>query len=132
MRNVSSSKLLAALSTFIMSGLMHEYVWLLLFSPNVHEREEWLNMGKDVLPFGKQVVFFGWNGILVMLEYIVVGSSVATLFTWVPKTVPTPIVGILVVLVALPVAHWYTGDMIAFGCFSHMQQGFPLIIVNRK
>lgn len=121
-RSQSSSKALATLSTFVASGLLHEYVSALLFYVNVNEIEEECH----VPPFGKHLLFFGWNGCLLLLEYLF-----GDLFTWIPKTLPAPLVSVLVVLTALPVGHWFTGDLISGGYFTSLQLAFPIIVARR-
>jgi hypothetical protein len=104
--------------TFLASGLIHEYVWCLLFYINIHQTTD-----DDVSydpPFGKQMLFFGWNGILLILEYAVGWETLVS-------TVPKPAVTLVVVLMALPVGHLFTGDMLKGGYFTSLQLAFPIL-----
>lgn len=102
------------MATFLASGLIHEYVWCLLFYVNIHQTDAY------VPPFGKQLLFFGWNGILLILEYAVGWETLVS-------TVPKPAVTLLVVLMALPVGHLFTGDMLKGGYFMSLQLAFPML-----
>lgn len=122
MRSWTNSRSIATVATFLASGLIHEYVWLVLFYQNVHQ---------DVIhtpPFGKSMLFFGWNGLLLVLEYTVGEKWWNSLIS----NVPRPFVTLLVVLMALPVGHLFTGDMIVGGYFQTLQLALPLLVVTSK
>lgn len=75
------------------------------------------------------MLFFGYNGILLVLEYAFVSS-------WKPvlpfRNVPKPLVTALVVLLALPVSHLFTGDLLVGGYFQALQLAFPMIVVTKE
>jgi hypothetical protein len=62
-RAQTGSRNLATMATFLASGLAHEYTWAVMFYPSSHEQEKYM------APFGKTLLFFGWNGILLILEH---------------------------------------------------------------
>jgi membrane associated rhomboid family serine protease len=105
---------MAAMATFLASGIIHEYVWYLLFYTSIHQDDV------HVPPFGKQLLFFGWNGILLVMEYAVRWEKLVS-------AIPKPIVTLLVVLMALPVGHLFTGDMLKGGYFSSLQLALPIL-----
>lgn len=117
-RFYSGSNDLAVLVSFAVSGLFHEYVWLLLFRCNSHEDE---NVPR-LLRFGKSMLFFGWNGSLVLMEYAI-GRERWENFV---RKYPKPLVTFAVVMMVLPVSHLFTGDMVAGGYFAHVKLYFPL------
>jgi len=117
-RFYSGSNDLAVLVSFAVSGLFHEYVWLLMFRCNSHEDE---NVPR-LLRFGKSMLFFGWNGSLVLMEYAI-GRERWENFV---RKYPKPLVTFAVVMMVLPVSHLFTGDMVAGGYFAHVKLYFPL------
>jgi len=121
-RSCTSSRSIATVTTFLVSGLIHEYVWCVLFYQNVHQDHVY------VPTFGKSMLFFGWNGLLLVLEYAVGEKSWKNLVSSFPK----PIVTLLVVLMALPVGHLFTGDMIVGGYFQTLQLALPMLVVSSK
>ena len=62
----------------------------------------------------KQMVFFGWNGVLILLEYHIGHWAV---FRWMSHNLPQLVVTALVLCCALPLAHLFTGDWIKHGFF---------------
>lgn len=93
--------------TFLASGLLHEFSWLL--------------MGVGIP--GKLTAFFLWNGALVGLEPLLV-----PLFLFLKKIgCPLFIRSTVVVTLALPVAHWYTGDWALEGVFNDMKVGLWIL-----
>jgi len=111
------SKKIAVAATFFVSGLLHEYVVLIFY------RDATLTPS-----YGKNMIFFGWNGVLILLESIVGRLAI---FQWMGKRLPGPLISVLVVLTALPFAHWFLQDWIAIGYFQHFQLGIPMIVALR-
>lgn len=110
------------LVTFVVSGLLHEYVCWVIQSkyrlyPEIADPYE--------VAIGRHLLFFAWNGCLVLLDKLVSGLS---LFQWVKTTLPKPVVTALVLLTVLPISHWFTDEYIRSGFFSDYSMGFPLII----
>lgn len=108
---------MAVLLSFVVSGLMHDYVWMCIFYHYREERDEVAGVCLECFaPTAfKLTAFFFWNGVIMMLE-----KPLGKLppFTWFAKNLPLPILSTLVVLTALPVSHWYTGDWAVSGNFS--------------
>ena len=94
----------ALLATFVASGLLHELSWQL--------------MGIGIP--GKLTAFFLWNGVLVGLEPLVIGPVLRFLLH---HKCPVWIVSTLVVLLAMPVAHYYTGDWAWGGVLDDLKLG---------
>jgi len=74
------------------------------------------------------MLFFGWNGLLLVFEYAVGEKSWNSLVASFPK----PVVTLLVVLMALPVGHLFTGDMIMGGYFQTLQLALPILTVTKR
>jgi hypothetical protein len=110
------SKRMALLLTFAMSGLMHEYVWTLIFyhHPDDDKGEEF----KFIPQLSKVTAFFTWNGIIMLLE-----RPLTPYIRPISSKLPTIVVSTLVVLTALPVSHWYTGDWVVGGVFRNLSLG---------
>lgn len=135
-----SSRTMAALATFVMSGLLHEYVLLLFSLPssaNPGEESEKSKSYIDYAPlYGNQFCFFAWNGMLMALEYcFVVGlknshgvrMSVLSRMASTVKASPAVVKSMMIILLALPVSHWFTDEYVLSGLFSHYAIGFPVI-----
>ena len=75
----------------------------------------------------KQVLFFGWNGILIVLEYKLGGWI---LFQWMKGHLPPFLNTVLAVSLSLPVAHLFTGDYILGGYFDSVRAAEPLVICS--
>jgi hypothetical protein len=132
-RAVTDSKSLASLAAFVVSGLCHEYVWALLYLPTTaqlqdHEFSEGLCCSSCYCEswMGKQLVFFGWNGVLIALEYLVAGDM-ASYTNWLPRLVRSH----LIVLLSLPVGHLFTADITKAGYFSHLRSAIPMVTITR-
>ena len=107
----------AILVSFIMSGLIHDYVWAVIFYHHGHQRdaETGICHGCFKATTLKLTAFFLWNGVILLLE-----KPLAKLppFTWCSAHLPRPLLSTLVLLTALPVSHWYMGDWAVGGYFN--------------
>ncbi|KAL9189466.1 hypothetical protein ACHAXT_009141 [Thalassiosira profunda] len=114
------NRTLASLAAFVMSGLLHEYI-LLLVSTSRHDDTD-----ETYRPvYGSQFCFFAWNGMLMAGEYLFVNWAMAPRL----KVPAPPIVkSLLIILLALPVSHWFTDQYVNSGLFSHYAVGFPVIV----
>ena len=125
-RQVTSSNKAAIFSAFIASGLLHEYVWAILFYVHEHQKDESGKCSGCFYPiYGKQMVFFGLNGVTIALESMIGGWH---LFQWLKRSLPGPILTVLVLMTALPYGHLFTGDWIIGDYFSHFMLGFPVFV----
>jgi hypothetical protein len=113
---------------FLASGLMHEYVWAILFYVHPNRMHPEMGVCSDCFYpiYGKSMLFFGWNGVVIVIEYFIGHFWV---FQWTKNVLPGPILTILVIMASLPIGHWFTGDWIAGGFFHHICIGFPLIVL---
>ena len=125
-RRITSSNKAAIFSAFIASGLLHEYVWAILFYVHEHQKDESGKCLECFYPiYGKQMVFFGLNGVTIALESMIGGWY---LFQWMKRSLPGPIITVLVLMTALPYGHLFTGDWIVGDYFSHFMLGFPVFV----
>ena len=104
---------MAVLATFLVSGLLHEFVNIVLLS-EVRDSIEWKNM-----------IFFLWNGMIIYSESKIGHWSI---FQWMSRTLPNICITFLVILTALPLGHLFTGEYIAGGYFDHVTVANPLIV----
>mmetsp|Transcript_3273 Transcript_3273/g.9423 ORF Transcript_3273/g.9423 Transcript_3273/m.9423 type:complete len:177 (+) Transcript_3273:870-1400(+) len=119
-------KAFAATAAFLSSGLFHEYILSAVFY--VHNYE--LDVNGEcrwcyVPSYGRNLVFFLINAIIIAAEHKVGGASI---FTWIQTNLPIPLISLLVVSTALPFAHLFTADYILSDYFVHGRIGFPLIV----
>lgn len=103
----------AVLATFLVSGLLHEYVNIVLLS-EVRDSIEWKNM-----------IFFLWNGMIIYCEAKIGHWFI---FQWMNRSLPSILITSLVILTALPLGHLFTGEYIAGGYFDHITVANPFIV----
>jgi len=123
-RNITSSRSAAAISAFVMSGLLHEYILLLISIPQSTYGDGYMNYKPS---YGSQFCFFAYNGMLMVLEYILSHFRAKLKFS----TPPPILTSMLVVSLALPISHWFTNEYIRSHLFSHYSVGFPFIAVAK-
>ena len=118
-RMATGSRNLATILTFLASGAAHEYVWAVTFHQNSHEPEKYIPI------VGKSLLFFSWNGILLIVEHWVERErwDVAV------RSMPRRLVSLLVVMSALPVGHLFTGDFRRGGYFESLATTWPMVAV---
>mmetsp|Transcript_28320 Transcript_28320/g.43579 ORF Transcript_28320/g.43579 Transcript_28320/m.43579 type:complete len:117 (-) Transcript_28320:85-435(-) len=110
------STAVAACTTFLVSGIMHEYV-LSIFAV--------VPGSKFVPTYGKQTCFFIWNGAFLLLEFfLVVGDKKKNKLPLLPRPLQTA----LVLLMVLPVAHWFIDEYVESRFFHDFVQGIPLFV----
>lgn len=116
-RRFTNSTMLAVFAAFAASGIIHEYVNYVMF------------LGRGSYTFNwKQMMFFGWNGVLIALEYSIGHWSV---FRWAARNLPRVAISILVLCAALPLAHLFTGDWIRHGYFDAVYIAEPVVTCRR-
>ena len=104
---------IAVALTFLGSGLLHDYSWTVIFYKPGHLLDEHgFCEGCFVPILFKVSCFFLWNAVIMILE-----KKVGHLFGF-TKSWPTIVVSTLVVLTALPVSHWFTGDWAIGGLYA--------------
>lgn len=119
-RQITSSKIIATITTFLVSGIIHEYVnYVMFYEVSSSYRFKW-----------KQILFFGYNGLLIVLEYCI--FSRYNIFIWLSHRLPKIIITVLILYSALPLAHLFTGDWIRYGYFDSICLAEPIIVCSRK
>ncbi|CAB9513380.1 Pfam:DUF821 [Seminavis robusta] len=108
---------LAVMWSFICSGLMHDYMWAVIFYHHGYEKDPETGICEDCFSPSplKLTAFFVWNAMMMLLERPV--SRWAPM-QWMANNLPLTIISSLVGLTALPVTHWYTGDWAVGGFFA--------------
>eukprot|EP00804_Cyclotella_cryptica_P007563 CCRYP_010652-RA/>CCRYP_010652-RA protein AED:0.13 eAED:0.13 QI:2135/0.8/0.83/1/0.4/0.33/6/2025/347 len=127
------SKAFAASITFMVSGMIHEYIlFVLCCSDNYFQRKELSSNNLSCVNFlGLNLAFFAYNGVLIMLEYAFIGTILHR--SILDLSLPTPLLTCLVIGTALPVAHWFTDAYVDCGIYDGLKVGCPVIeLVNRK
>mmetsp|Transcript_23540 Transcript_23540/g.49700 ORF Transcript_23540/g.49700 Transcript_23540/m.49700 type:complete len:461 (-) Transcript_23540:21-1403(-) len=121
------SRMTASTATFIASGIFHEWILAVLFSPEYNELE-----GDACIPpscyrpgFGRSTLFFIWNAIIIAMEYLIGGAAI---FQLAKRHLPSVIVSILVSSLGLPMGHWFMNDYVRSDYFEDGQLGFPLVV----
>lgn len=130
---------LASVAVFCVSGLYHEYVWVLMFFATQAQRREAgdggdSGAGPDASSaccpscycdawVGKQLIFFGWNGALIAMEHAF-GRHLSKLAARLPRLLRSH----LIVLLSLPVGHLFTADLVRAGYFDHIRPAIPVIV----
>lgn len=112
----SSSKVVAVVATFLVSGIMHE--WVIDVSI--------LNLAYTPA-FGRTTGFFLWNGLFVILEYLIGGWRI---FGMIKRVFPKPLITFMLVLCVLPIGHWFCDEYRNIGYFYALSSGFPLITIS--
>lgn len=114
------SRELSAAATFGASGLIHEYVLVVLSCYS----------NKGYTPsYGLHLAFFCYNGVLVMLEYVFIGSSLHQKIA--DLSLPAPVVTAMVIGTALPIAHWFTDEFIRCGMYEGIKVGCPVLLATQ-
>jgi hypothetical protein len=119
LRKATFSRPTAALATFAVSGLIHEYI-LIVMSINTNDQQ-----ATSLINYGHQLAFFLWNGTVLILEHLLKGHAVVT---WIQTHFPAPIRTALVLLTVLPVAMLFTEAYVDNNFYAHYALGFPRLI----
>jgi hypothetical protein len=136
-RKHTSSKLLAVVATFVVSGIIHEYVNYVMFTGqgsstnnnNESNNDDEMIEAASYKCTWKQMLFFGWNGVLIILEYCIGHWAI---FRWMSRTLPPIVVTALVLCCALPLVHLFTGDWIKHGYFDAVYLAEPIVVCSRR
>ena len=117
------SRTTASIGTFVASGLLHEYVLAIIFlKGNVSPEEQRRN-------YGMHMAFFAYNGIIVLIEHALKGNKYcAQCFAEIQKVLPKQAIAALVLLIALPVSHWFTDEYVISGFYTDYSLGLPRIV----
>lgn len=109
------SKGVSVIIVFAASGILHEYVDLVMFAGSSFETK-W-----------KHIIFFLWNSVLIVTEDFI---GYMGMFQWTKKKLPTFLVSTFVVLTALPLGHLFLGEWIQHGYFDSVAFAEPIIICS--
>jgi hypothetical protein len=107
-RALGGSNALAVFAAFTASGLFHEWILRTVFDlyPNTH---------------GITLVFF-WHQALLVMADAAVGPSLSGSRTGLPRLLRTA----GVVLLGVPLGHWFTDSYVRSDFFTHGQAAFPI------
>lgn len=111
----------AILLTFLASGLFHEYLNSLVWYVHKYKHDDVTGVCRDgqydcYFPIVmKESAFFLWNGVVVTIERCCLSNR-----KWYQQLISRPplfVVSTIVVMTALPISHWITGDWAEGGYF---------------
>jgi hypothetical protein len=81
--------------------------------------------GEYVPSFGGSTAFLLWNGFLLTVESLIWNWRI---FQWMKYNLPKPIRTLLVIMLGLPVAHWFVDPYSMSNFFQHGQLAFFMIL----
>lgn len=111
------SRPLAALATFVASGLLHEY--MLIVVAMYHPSRDGNTTAEP--SYGNHLVFFLWNAVVLVLDGLLRGTKA---IEWAERNIPSPLRTVLVLMTVLPVVHLFTDEYINMGFYSSFSLGF--------
>ena len=111
------------MATFVASGCLHEYVLAVMaLRGGVPNNPK----GEPFTPnYGKQWIFFAWNGAVLLAEHALQGTAV---IRFLQNNFPKPVRTALVLLTVIPVAHLFTDEYVHNCFYSDISMGFPRIV----
>mmetsp|Transcript_3160 Transcript_3160/g.5335 ORF Transcript_3160/g.5335 Transcript_3160/m.5335 type:complete len:411 (+) Transcript_3160:89-1321(+) len=112
-RYMTNSNVMGIFAAFVISGVMHEYVNLVIFSRTGIEFK-W-----------NYILFFGYNACLLFAEHMFRSLEIVQ---GIVSKLPKPLITALVLCSALPFAHLFTGDWIVHGYFDAVMYAEPTIL----
>jgi Membrane bound O-acyl transferase family len=111
----------AAFITFVVSGVLHEYV-LLIYSCRGGQHSYRPQLGR-------QFLFFLWNGVVLILErYWRKWTHDSSYYHNAMRWVPGPLQTALVLMTVLPIGHWFTDEYIRASFYNDVSWGFPILV----
>jgi hypothetical protein len=123
LRKYGYSPTIAAVSTFLMSGLFHEWLTVGFFATACATDPQGANCFHPF--YGGAMVFFGWQGLLIAFEYMLGRNPVVA---WVSHRLPTPVRSLLIIMFGIPMAHFFLEPYVRTNFFRHGQMALPLIL----
>lgn len=111
-RSIGGSRATAVFAAFVASGLFHENLLPIVFFDYKNVK-------------GATTVFFLWQASLMVLEVLL--SSMVT-FTTLNKMVPGPIKTVLVILLGIPLGHWFYDSYVHSNFFQQGHVGLIAIL----
>jgi len=117
------SPTVAAISTFLMSGLFHEWLVYGIFATACAADPSGPTCYRPL--YGGAMVFFGWQALLIAFEYMW-GRTPA--LQQMSRQLPTPARTIIIIGLGLPWAHFFCEPYVRTGFFRHGQMALPMIL----
>ena len=126
------SKTIAIMCTFLASGLVHEWILTVVFYIQNGDKDisGYCNSCFHPYMYGKNLMFFLWNGILIGLEFTIAKRFFVS--HHLNKTLPSFVVTFLVLMFALPVAHWFFGDILKSKYFHQSMIGLHTFVIRGR
>jgi Membrane bound O-acyl transferase family len=125
-RKMGLSRLAATAVTFLASGLLHEYMLVVMTLRGGFRNNP---SGSNFVPrFGNHFAFFAWNGVVLLLERLL--SEHSTSVQWVKNSLPPQARTWVVLLTVLPIAHLFTDEYVASCFYSDIALGFPMLVLK--
>jgi hypothetical protein len=118
LRKIGLSRPMAAMGTFLASGLLHEYIIVIIAYNDIRET------GRMPVS-GGHLLFFAWNGAVLGIEHFL------RRFEWVDKIsrrLPPPVCTFLAIMTVLPLSHLFTQVYVDLGFYNGFSIGFPRIV----
>jgi len=136
LRQAGFSRNTASILTFGLSGLIHEYV--LHFMSLRRHSGGWpavvdsFRMGQPYVyaqspTKGRQGLFFLINGLLLVAVRLLEGQEWCSQWRDCFSRLPRPVRTMLVLLLVLPIGHWFTDEYIKSSFFADASFGFPIL-----
>jgi hypothetical protein len=117
----------AAAGAFLASGIFHEWLLTFVFQPLPFELGP---NGECVFPLcyqpslGGSTAFMLYNAFVIMIEYAVGGTKPVAMFV---THVPTPLRTVALIMLGLPVVHWFCDPYTISNFFDHAAICVPFI-----
>ena len=134
LRDAGYSRNVASLLTFTLSGLIHEYV---LYFMSLRKHSSFARSQPYIYSQsptrGRQGLFFVINGLLLVAERFLETKSDLTVVKILMKSIarlPRPVRTMLVLLLVLPIGHWFTDEYVQSSFFADASFGFPLVKID--
>jgi hypothetical protein len=118
LRKAGLSRPMAAMGTFLASGLLHEYIILVIAYNDIRET------GRMPVS-GSHLLFFAWSGAILGIEHFL------RRFEWVDKIsqrLPPPVRTFIAIMTVLPLSHLFTQVYVDLGFYTGFSMGFPRIV----
>eukprot|EP00542_Grammatophora_oceanica_P012466 CAMPEP_0194041354 /NCGR_PEP_ID=MMETSP0009_2-20130614/13273_1 /TAXON_ID=210454 /ORGANISM="Grammatophora oceanica, Strain CCMP 410" /LENGTH=443 /DNA_ID=CAMNT_0038684835 /DNA_START=11 /DNA_END=1342 /DNA_ORIENTATION=+ len=134
MRKLGAGRLIAALGAFLASGLFHEGLLHHVMIPRATPEDLVEAVGLPryhpyVEPaqvvYGGSTAFMLWCAFFITLEAVIGNHGI---FQWMNKHLPRPILTILLISLALPIAHWFVDPYVRSDFFYHGGLGLPMLV----
>ena len=118
--------------TFLASGLFHEWILHVMFYIHSSDKDANGHCSSCFYPnmYGKNLMFFLWNGILMFLEFTI--GKRFSIFQRIGKSLPPVAVTFFVLMFAMPVTHWFFGDYVKSNLFHDSQLCFPTFLIKNR